>query len=269
MSAEISDSPYQVQVLDRALSILDILSSDGPELAPIELSQRLGLHKSTAHRLMMVLERHRLIERSPQNGKYRLGLKLFELGSRVVSQLDLSERAQSYIERLVRETGETSHLCIMDDGEMLSLTNVESTRTVRTPATVGRRTPVHCTAVGKAILAFLPESEVEALIKKRGLKGCTPNTITTMTGLKAELQFVRERGYAVDNEEIEAELKCVGAPVRNYSGRVIASISIAGPAYRMPDNKIPTLGRAVVEAAHELSNELGYQDESIYMAAVS
>ncbi|MBA3439797.1 MAG: IclR family transcriptional regulator [Pyrinomonadaceae bacterium] len=259
MSTEIKESLYQVQVLDRALGILDVLSSEGSELAPAELSKRLDLHKSTTHRLLMVLERHRLIEKSLQTGKYRLGLKLFELGSKAVAQLDLSEQAHTYLERLVRETGETAHLCIVDAGETLSLTNVESTRTIRTPVTVGRRTPVHCTAVGKAVLAFMDEYELKALIKKQGLKACTPNTITTLAGLKAELQLVRKRGYAVDNEEIEEELKCIGAPVRNYSGKVIAAISIAGPAYRLPDDKIPVVARSVVEAANELSLELGYQ----------
>ena len=132
MSTEVKDSLYQVQVLDRALGILDVLSSEGSELASVELSKRLDLHKSTAHRLLMVLERHRLIEKIPQTGKYRLGLKLFELGSKAIAQLNLSERARTYLERLVRETGETAHLCILDAGEMLSITNVESSRTIRT-----------------------------------------------------------------------------------------------------------------------------------------
>ncbi len=260
MSAEIKDSLYQVQVLDRALGILDVLSSEGTELAPGELSKRLDLHKSTAHRLLMVLERHRLIVKSSQTGKYRLGLKLFELGSKALAQLNLSERARTYLERLVRETGETAHLCILDAGEMLSITNVESSRTIRTPSTVGRRTPVHCTAVGKAVLAFMEENELNELLKDRRLEACTPNTITTLTGLKAELRIVRKRGYALDNEEIEEELKCIGAPVRNHSGKVLAAISIAGPAYRLPDDKIPVLAKSVVEAAQELSLELGYQE---------
>src|SRR5262245_30358081 len=139
---EINDSPYQVQVLDRALGILDALSNGGLELGLAELSEKLELHKSTVHRLLMVLERHRLIEKKPQIGKYRLGMKLFELGSKAVAQLDLRDRARPYLERLVSETGETAHICVLDGDRMLSIANVESQRTLRTPSTVGRRTPL-------------------------------------------------------------------------------------------------------------------------------
>ena len=257
--ATIKDSPYQVQVLDRALGILDLLLKEGPELAPVVLAERLGLHKSTLHRLLMVLERHRLIGKNPQTGRYRLGLKLFELGSQAVAQLDLRERVRPYLERLVAETGETAHLCILDGGEMLSLANVESPRTLRTPSTVGRRIPVHCTAAGKALLAFLPENELHPLIARGGLRAYTRHTLTTPVRLKAELQRIRERGYAMDHEEIEEGLKCLGAPVRNYSGRVIASMSIAGPIFRLTEEKTPAMARAVIAAANQLSAELGYQ----------
>jgi DNA-binding IclR family transcriptional regulator len=257
---KIGGSPYQVQVLDRALSILEILSSDGAEFAPAEVSEQLGLHKSTTHRLLAVLERHRLVWRNPQTGKYRLGLKLFELGSKAVAQLDLRERVRPYLERLVLKTGETAHLCILNDGEMLSLANVESPRTLRTPSTVGRRTPLHCTSVGKALLAFLPEGEAESLIKERELRAYTGKTITKLARLKSEWRLVRERGYAVDDEEIEDGMRCIGAPVRDYSGRVIAAISIAGAAFRLTDERIALVAREVVEAATQFSAELGYQE---------
>lgn len=259
LAAEITDSPYQVQVLDRALGILDVLSDEGQELGPAELSEQLDLHKSTVHRLLMVLERHRLIERGPQNGKYRLGLRLFELGSKAVAQLDLRERVRPYLERLVAETGETAHLCILDGNQMLSIANVESPRTLRTPSTVGRRTPLHCTSVGKALLAFLPEDEADALIKRCELTRYTGRTLTAPAWLKAELKRVRQRGYAMDNEEIEEGLRCIGAPVRDYSGRVVAAISIAGPAFRLIKARIPAVSQAVIGAAEDLSEELGYR----------
>lgn len=258
--ASAKDSPYQIQVLDRALGILNVLSREGAELAPVVLSERLGLHKSTLHRLLMVLERHRLIEKSLQNGKYRLGLRLFELGSQAVAQLDLRERARPYLERLVLETGETAHLCILNEGEMLSLANVESPHTLRTPATVGQRAAAYCSSVGKALLAFLPENELEDLINQLKLTAYTRNTITKPTQLKTELRLVRERGYAIDNEELEEGLRCIGAPVRNYSGKVIAALSIAGPAFRLTARKIPVMARSVVQAANQLSAELGYQE---------
>src|SRR5262249_14376168 len=136
------------------------------ELGPSEVSERMGLHKSTVHRLLQVLERHRLIEKIAQNGKYRLGLKLFELGSKAVAQLDLRGRARQYLERLVLETGETAHICVLDGDRMLSIANVESPRTLRTPSTVGHRTPLHCTSVGKTLLAFLPDDERNDLINQ-------------------------------------------------------------------------------------------------------
>jgi IclR family transcriptional regulator, KDG regulon repressor len=256
---KINDSPYQVQVLDRALGILDALSRESPELGPAELSEMLDLHKSTVHRLLMVLERHRLIEKKPQNGKYGLGMKLFELGSKAVAQLDLRDRARPYLERLVSETGETAHICVLDGDHMVSITNVESPRTLRTPSTVGSRTPLHCTSVGKTLLAFLPEDESQELIKKCELTGYTDRTLTTPARLKAELKRVRQRGYAMDNEEFEEGLCCIGAPVWNYSGSVVAAISIAGAAFRLTEKRVPAALQAVISAANQLSAELGYQ----------
>jgi IclR family transcriptional regulator, KDG regulon repressor len=258
--SEIKDSPYQVQVLDRALGILDLLANGSPELGPSEISERTGLHKSTVHRLLQVLERHRLIEKKAQNGKYCLGLKLFELGSKAVAQLDLRERARPYLERLVRETGETAHICVLDGDRMLSIANVESARTLRTPSTVGHRTPLHCTSVGKALLAFLPEDEQSELIKKCELTAYTRHTLTKPAQLKAELKLIRQRGYAMDDEEIEEGLRCIGAPVMDYSGRVIAAMSIAGPAFRLIEERIPAVARSVIQAASELSVELGYKE---------
>ena len=256
-AAEINDSPYQVQVLDRALGILESLSKEGPELGPAELSEMLDLHKSTVHRLLMVLERHRLIERRPQNGKYRLGMRLFELGSQAVAQLDLRERAKPYLERVVSETGETAHICILNGDRMLSIVNVESPHTLRTPSTVGQRTPLHCTSVGKTLLAFLPEDEADELITNCELTRYTDRTLTTRMKLKAELKLIRRRGYAMDNGEIEEGLRCLAAPVWDYSGKVIAALSIAGPAFRLTEARIPAVSQVVIDAAKRLSEELG------------
>jgi len=255
-----SKSPYQVQVIDRALAILDALSSHGPDLSLAELSEKLQLHKSTVHRLIMVLERHNLIERHSANGRYRLGLKLFELGTRAVSQLDLRERARPFLERLVLETSETVHLCILDDAEVVYLDKVEPTRSVRMATSVGRRNPAYCTAVGKAMMAYLPESQVESIVRKEGLKAVTPNTITSLLELKRELSTIRKRGYAVDNEEIEEGVRCIGCVVRNFSGEPVAAISISGPAFRLTESKVPVLATAVVAAAHGLSHSLGFKE---------
>jgi len=256
-------SPYRVQVLERSLGILELLCSDGPELSLIELSERLRLHKSTTHRLVGALEQHRFVEKSSNNGKYRLGLKLFELGSKAIAQLDWRERARRFLQRLAFETGETAHLCILDDGEVLYLEKVEAPRTIRVPSIVGRRYPAHCGAAGKTLLAFQPEEEIEELIKRRGLKAYTRNTLTTPAQLREGLRLVREQGYAIDNEEFEEGLECIGAPIRDYSGKVVAAISIAGPAFRITEDKLPVLARSVIEAAKELSDDLGYHGNEV------
>jgi DNA-binding IclR family transcriptional regulator len=258
--AKAKESPYQVQVLDRAVTILDTLAAHVDDLSLFELAERLSLHKSTIHRLLMVLERHRLVERRARNGKYGLGLRLFEFGTKAFARLGLGERARPYLERLAADAGETAHLCILDGGEVLYLEKVEPSRTVRVPSSVGMRNPAHCTAVGKALLAHLPQSDLDALVRGRGLKAHTRNTITSPALLKRELRAIRERGYAIDDEEIEEGLRCVGAPVRDHGGRVVASMSIAGPAFRVTRGKASTLGRLVMKIADELSAELGYRN---------
>ena len=262
------DSPYHVQVLDRAMAILDMLAAQERDVSLFEIAEQLRLHKSTIHRLLMVLERHRLVERHPESGKYGLGLKLFELGNRAFSRLGIGERARPYLERLAAEARETAHLCILDDGEVLYLEKVEPSRTVRVPTSVGRRNPAHCTAVGKALLAYLSDAELDEVVRRRGLDARTPKTITTPTALRRELRTIRSRGYSVDDEEIEEGLRCVGAPVRDHTGRVVASISIAGPAFRLTRAKTPALARLVTTAANALAAELGYRGDSRAIAEV-
>jgi DNA-binding IclR family transcriptional regulator len=259
-------SPYQVQVLDRALAILDMLSTEGPDLSLGEISEKLELHKSTAHRLIMVLERHKLIERNSFNGRYRLGLKLFELGTKAVSQLDLRERARPFLDRLVLETSETVHLGILDDSEVVYLDKVEPARSVRMSSSVGRRNPAYCTAMGKAMMAYLPEAQVEVIVRKHALRAVTANTITSFLELKKELSAIRERGYAIDNEEIEEGVRCVGCVVRNFSGEPVAAISVSGPAFRVTKEKVKGLSAPVIAAAHALSVELGFKEQQADLA---
>ena len=251
-------SPYQIQVLDRALAVLRALSQEGPDLSLAQISTLLGLHKSTAHRLIMVLEGHKLIERNFKTGTYRLGMKLFELGTRAVSQLDLRERARPILERLVRETDETVHLCIYDHGEVVYVDKVEPARSVRLASTVGRRHPAFCTAVGKAMMALMPEDKVEAAVQKHGLHPLTRKTIGSLAELKTELAKVRKLNYATDDEENEEGVCCVGAAVRGASGEVVAAISVSGPSFRLPSAKIPIVAKSVMGAANRLSVELGY-----------
>lgn len=209
---------YHVQALERALGIVEELAKGTGEVRGAELAERLHLHLSTADRVLAVLEKQRIVERNPANVRYRLGWRLFELGMVAASRLDLYDRAKPQLERLAEETGETAHIGVLREGEIISLLNVEGQRSVRIPGTVGRHAPLHCTSKSKAILAFCARKRVEALIRHHLL--------------------VRRRGYAVDNEEFEIGLRCVGAPVRGHTGEVIAAISIAGPSFRMCGQRI-------------------------------
>jgi DNA-binding IclR family transcriptional regulator len=256
------ESPYQIQVLDRALALLEVLSHQGPDLTLAQLSELLKLHKSTAHRLIMVLERHRLIEKNSNNNKYRLGLKLFELGTKAIAQLDLRERARPFLERAVLETGETVHLCVYDDGEVVYLDKVEPARSVRLTSSVGRRNPAYCTAVGKAIMAFLPEAQVERAAAKHGFPQLTRKTISNMLELKADLVRVRKLGYAVDDEEHEEGVCCVGAPVWSFGPHPIAAISVSGPTFRVTSEKVPILAQSVIAVTQGLSRELGMRSHA-------
>ncbi len=253
------DSPYKVQVLDRALAALAILANSSSDCSLAELCPAMKLHKSTVHRLMMVLEQHRLVVKNPETGRYRLGLRLYELGSRAIEGLDLRGRARPYLDRLQAEFGETVFFCILDEGQVFYVEKVESQRSVRTACTVGSRAPAYCTAVGKAMLAELSEEEVNKIVRRWGLKPVTPNTITTASALKVELKAVRSRGYAIDDEEKEEGLRCIGAAVRSHSGKLAAAMSVSGPAFRMSKERVPEIGRALMRAANELSAELGYE----------
>jgi len=256
-----TESPYRVQVLDRAMAIIDALAvaKEHENLSLMELATRLQLHKSTAHRLLMILERHRLVEREPKTGRYRLGLRLFELGAIAVSRFNIRDCARPHLERVLFETEETVHLCVLDAGEVLYIDKVEPSRSVRMASKIGRLSPAHCSAVGKAMLAHLPERELDDILKQRGLPRMTAKTIVTPADLKAELKIVREQGYAVDNEEAEEGVRCVGSPVLGPSGRPIGALSISAPSFRLPLERVPAVAESVCRAARAMSVESGYR----------
>jgi DNA-binding IclR family transcriptional regulator len=252
---------YKVQVLDRAIALLEALSNESGGLTLIELSEEMGLHRSTMYRLLMVLERNRYVTKNASTGKFFLGYRFFELASKVIRNSDPAREARPHLEKLVAEVGETAHLCVLDEGEVLYLAKVEGARAVRVPSIVGRRYPAHCGGAGKALLAHVPPEALEDILKRRGLPAFTASTIVTPAQLKAELQRIKECGYSVDDEEYEEGLRCVGAPVRDYTENVIAAISVAAPAFRLTHDDVPLVAKAVMEAAAQLSGELGYRQQ--------
>jgi IclR family transcriptional regulator, KDG regulon repressor len=249
---------YNVNVLERAFKVLDAYSQNGQEPSVSELISKLRIPKSTVHRLINILERHGYLEHSPITRRYHLGSKLVELGMHALGKLDLGNTTTPHLQWLVEQTGETAHLGVLRGGEIISLFHAQGRHVLRPPSTVGRRIPAYCTSLGKAIIAFLPDEEANRLIDTFVYKPFTTKTITGAALLRAELKRVRGVGYALDNEEFEEGLKCMGAPIRDHSGRVIAAISIAMPSFRMKKKLIPELGRSVLKAARDLSKALGY-----------
>jgi IclR family transcriptional regulator, KDG regulon repressor len=251
--------PYRTQVLERTFAILDALATSSKALDLAEIAQMSRIQKSTCYRLVRILERRRFAERDLGTSKYRLGSKLLELGARAAAVLDLATVARPYLERLSRESGETAHVAVLSDGEVVSIASADGQHALRMSVTVGGKSPVHCSSLGKSILAFLPDSEVNAMVRKMGLRSHTPNTITRTVEFKAELRQIRKRGFAIDNEELEKGLKCIGAPVRDHTGSVVAALSIAGASLRLTHRRVPGLAVLVVNVASDLSNALGYR----------
>ena len=262
-------SVYKLQVMDRALAILDVLGSLSGDSSLVELCVALNLHKSTLHRLMMVLERHRLVDKNPDTGRYRLGLKLFELGSKAIASLDLREQARPHLTRLQQETEETVNFAVLDQGEVLYIAKIEPQRNLRIAAHVGHRLPAYCTALGKAMLAESPETEVDSILRGCEMKARTPNTITTPAMLKDELRMIHSRGYAIDDEENDEGARCVGVAVRDQRGNPVAAISVSGPASRVTKSKVPEIAKVLIRSAQALSKELGYSAENTAVVGIA
>lgn len=253
---------YSSQVLDRVVQILDCFGAEQKDLRLIEIAATTGLHKSTLYRLLEAMRAHRLIGFDENSGSYHLGMKLFEMGSRAVERLALDQHAHPILDRLADVSGETAHLCILDGADVVYIAKVESTRTLRIPSAVGQRNPAYCTGVGKAILAHLAPDRLAAYLNETRLRPFTKRTLTTSAELKASLRQIVATGYAIDDQEREEGVRCVAAPVRDHSRRVIAAISIAGPTMRVTKEKVAEFAAHVIRAANEISAQLGYVNGS-------
>ncbi len=240
-----------------AIRLTKAFSEQEYEMGISALALRLGLAKSTVHRLASTLVEYDMLEQNRESGKYRLGLAFFELGTLVRRKMDVTTEAQGEIHVLADSSGETVQLAILDHFTVLYIRIRESRQAVRMSSGLGSRAPAHCTGVGKALLAFQPPEVVQQVIDN-GLKGYTVNTITDGDALRSELATIRARGYAIDDEEIEVGLRCVAAPIRDHSARVVASISVAAPVQRMSKKLVQLTVPSVVAAAENISRRLGY-----------
>ncbi len=259
-------SDYKIKVLDKALKILDAFNEKGKELSSTQIYQALNLNKTTAFRILKILEDSNYLERSPHSLKYRLGFKLYCMGSLVEGLSEIQKIAHPFLVEMVKRCDETVHLAILSHGEALYLDKLEGQKALRIVSRVGMRLPAHCSGVGKILLAFVPEEELEQIIAEKGLPRFTRNTITSGKSLRGELAKVRKQGYAVDNEEIIAGAKCVAAPVRDSDGDVLAAISISVPKGRLSRSDFRRTLPLLIGTAGKISEAL--KEKSIRKGAL-
>lgn len=233
------------------------------DLGVSELASRLGLGKSSVHRLLSTLALEGLIERDAATGRYRLGLKLYELGSIVGDHLDLHEVVAGPIDELRNRTGETVHVAILDGPDVVYIARRESPHTLRLFGRVGHRNHAHCTSTGKLLLAFLPPADLATVLDGFTLPAHTRRTITDRGKLDSELDAIRRRGWADNIEESELGVNSVAAPIREASGRVVAAISVAGPAARFTPDGMRQVAVDTVRTADAISERLGWRPREV------
>jgi DNA-binding IclR family transcriptional regulator len=250
-------APGGVIVLRRAVMILESFTEQNPELGIADVARRTGLSGSTVHRLVTSLEQHGFLEHVETRGKYRLGLRLVRLGQLALAGVSYAERAADTLAKLAQSTGETVHMGVLRNGLSVYVAKVDGWRSLRLPSQVGKEISPHCTAMGKCLLAFLNEAEAKLVLDKIVFKRHTSRTVVSRTELERQLAEVRTAGYAYDRGELELELSCVGAPVRDYTGQVVAAISISGPSPRVFSDGNSDYVDAALLAAAEISRRLG------------
>lgn len=252
-------SEYIIQAVSHALDLLEQFHGEVDELGVTELSKRLKLHKNNVFRLLATLESRGYIEQNRATENYRLGLKSLELGQTFIKQMGLLRQAKPILEKLVGACNETSYVAIFKDGYIVYLDVVETDLTVRVVSRVGSRLPAYCTASGKVHLAHMSDEEVDALLPAKELKAYTPNTVVDRDKIKQELRKVAEAGYAIDDEEVDLGVRCIAAPIRDYTRRIVGAVSISGPAMRFSDERLEKeLIPLAIQAGEELSTRLGY-----------
>ncbi|MFW6381612.1 MAG: IclR family transcriptional regulator [Bacillota bacterium] len=248
-----------IKSIDRALQVLEVFRLDKPEWGVTEISEELNLYKSNVHNILSTLVHRGFVEKNPLTDKYRLSIKMYELGSIVLENLDLRKTALPYIEKISNKFNETVHLGVLDKNEVISIEQKETAQSLKPTVFIGKRAPLYCTAVGKAILAYFSPEKLEEFFNNTELKPYTENTITDPNKLKQELKEIRKQGYAVDRNEHEVGINCIAAPIRDYTGKVIASMSVSGPASRLKEKKVPEIAEEVKQATRQISRELGDQ----------
>lgn len=243
--------------VDRTLKILEKVVNSDNGISVTEISNCLNIHKSTTHRLLSTLVYRGYIKKDGNN-LYFPGIKLLEIGSLTLNKSDMRQEIKPYLEKLMQITEETIHLGVLDNYEVIYIDKVESPHTIRMYSSVGKRAPVHCTGLGKTLLAFSEEETIEEFLSLKKLEKYTKNTITDPDKFKKHLKKIKDRGYAVDNQEHEDNINCISAPIFNHQGEAIAAFSISGPANRMTLKRVKELKSLILEYSQKISLAFGY-----------
>jgi len=248
-----------VRSVQRAIEILELLVRRR-RLSVTEIAAEMEIPKASAYQIVSTLVEKRILTKAGSNSQYSLGPNLFTLGSYARMNFDVVRVAAPHLQSLNESVDETIHLTVLRDDELLYVDCFESTKRLRTHSSIGEIGELHCTAVGKAVLAFQSDDERRRLLTGKKLKRFTRNTIVNQTELLRELDAVVQTGYSVDAMEHEEDVRCLGAPIRNHEGLVIASVSVSGPSGRISPDKYSLLSRALLKTADDISRELGYRE---------
>lgn len=255
-----SERSNTVKSIVKAFDILELLDKRR-EMGVTEIGEELEMDKSTVYRLISTLKEKGYVVKNPSNNKYSNSFKLFEMGNNAVERLGLRRQAQPYLEQLARITNETVNLAIMYDTSIIYIDKIESPATIKVDLSIGKKLPAYCTGLGKAMLAYMPDSKVIKIIEDIEFKRYTDKTVTSISELFKQFIEIREKGYCIDDEEYVEGLKCVAAPVFNYYGDVMAAISVAVPKYRFDaGEKSIGYGSLIKTTALNLSKEFGYMN---------
>ncbi len=252
---------YEVRSVQRALALLEHLVRLG-EATITQLSQETGLHKSTAHRLLVTLEGAGVVRQNPANGRYKLGFKLMEYGAAAIRGVELRATSHPHLEQLARSTGFTVHLGILDHDAVLYIDKIEAEGSFRLYSQIGRRAPLHCTALGKVLLAYIPAAEQRRLLGPKPLRRYTHRTIVEPERILKHLKQVAEHGYAVDDAEHEDLIRCVAAPIRDHTRAVIAAVSATIVCAELLPQERDRIAEEVLRTAGAISRDLGFDTTS-------
>lgn len=242
-----------VPALFNAFQILELLTNSGVGLTLPDLVEQSNLAKSSVHYLLVTLERCGYVRRSERTGRYLLGVKLFSMANSALGSLSLRQRTAAYLSGLKMRTGLTVHMAILEQSEAILVAREETQRGSRLASWIGKRMDMHCTGIGKAMLAYLPEAEVESILRKHGLARHNENTISTRRRLHEELERIAKMGYALDNEEDELGVRCIGVPILGPLGRPLAAISLAGSTHEVALEELPRLSGELLGTAKIMS----------------